>query len=105
MSKTLAAVTTAAPIYPGYVNFSENEDGSVVVTTRGAPSDYTGVAVCGQDCTPGSARCNNYCNQAPEKGVMAAAPPTMAHTKSGHVVAFVMTAAEWANFRAQVAKA
>jgi hypothetical protein len=33
------------------------------------------VMVCGVDCHPGDAVCNNYCNSAPQKGRMAAAPP------------------------------
>jgi len=32
--------------------------------------------VCGVDCHPGDANCNNYCNMAPQKGPMAdKAPP------------------------------
>lgn len=31
------------------------------------------VLVCGVDCHPGDANCNNYCNRAPQKGPMAAA--------------------------------
>jgi hypothetical protein len=33
------------------------------------------VMVCGADCHPGDSVCNNYCNLAPQKGPMAAAPP------------------------------
>ena len=33
------------------------------------------VAVCGVDCNPGDALCNNYCNMAPQKGPMAPHPP------------------------------
>lgn len=33
------------------------------------------VLVCGVDCRPGDANCNNYCNRAPQKGPMAAYPP------------------------------
>lgn len=33
------------------------------------------VMVCGADCYPGDAICNNYCNMAPQKGPMASAPP------------------------------
>ena len=33
------------------------------------------VAVCGVDCHPGDALCNNYCNLAPQKGAMAPLPP------------------------------
>jgi hypothetical protein len=33
------------------------------------------VLVCGVDCHPGDANCNNYCNRAPQKGPMAAYPP------------------------------
>lgn len=31
--------------------------------------------VCGVDCQPGDAVCNNYCNLAPHKGPMAKYPP------------------------------
>ncbi len=33
------------------------------------------VMLCGVDCYPNDAVCNNYCNLAPEKGPMAARPP------------------------------
>jgi hypothetical protein len=32
------------------------------------------VMICGVDCHPGDANCNNYCNLAPQKGPMADAP-------------------------------
>lgn len=38
MRKYIAACTTMAPSYPGYVNFSHDDDGSVVVITRGDPT-------------------------------------------------------------------
>lgn len=31
--------------------------------------------ICGVDCHPGDAVCNNYCNQSPQKGPMASKPP------------------------------
>jgi hypothetical protein len=31
--------------------------------------------ICGVDCIPGDAVCNNYCNAAPQKGPIADAPP------------------------------
>lgn len=33
------------------------------------------VMVCGVDCHPGDSVCNNYCNEAPQKGPMAKEPP------------------------------
>jgi hypothetical protein len=33
------------------------------------------VMVCGVDCRAGDAVCNNYCNEAPQKGPMADRPP------------------------------
>jgi hypothetical protein len=39
MSKYIAACTTMAPSYPGYVNFSRENDGSVTIITRGDPTD------------------------------------------------------------------
>lgn len=33
------------------------------------------VMVCGIDCHPGDAVCNNYCNEAPQKGRMSDTPP------------------------------
>lgn len=78
MAKYMAAHTTFAPIYPGYVNFSRDDDGSVIVIARGDPKIVDGIYICGHAsdrgkpgrCTPGDDRCNNYCNMAPEKGKM-----------------------------------
>lgn len=33
------------------------------------------VMICGVDCRPGDATCNNYCNLAPQKGPMQPYPP------------------------------
>lgn len=40
MRKLIAACTTLAPSYPGYVNFSREDDGSVTVITRGDPTEH-----------------------------------------------------------------
>lgn len=48
------------------------------VGTPGTPtpdeSNRPCVMVCGVDCRPGDANCNNYCNMAPQKGSMADMP-------------------------------
>lgn len=99
-----AAVTTLDPVYPPYINCTRNDDGSVRVIIRGTPSEVDGVAVCGQDCRPGSDRCNNYCNQAPDKGAMAQRPPAMRHIKCGETVSLTLSADEFATLCAALGK-
>lgn len=106
-----AAVTTSAPIYPAFVNFTRNPDGTVTVTARGDPKSHEGVHVCGggEDkgkpgrCTPGDDACNNYCNMAPAKGPMADRPkPTTVH-REGPISTLTLTAIEFDALRTAAA--
>ena len=81
--KLIAAHTNDGVNYPGYINFSENADGTVSVIVRGDPKAYEdGRYICGYArdkgqpgrCTAGDENCNNYCNMAPEKGPMQPSP-------------------------------
>jgi hypothetical protein len=106
MRKCIAAWTSLAPVYPGYVNFSHDDDGSIIVSVRGDPTTRDGAYICGYErdkgqpgrCTPGDAHCNNYCNKAPQKGPMADRPKPCTMTNTGETVMARMTAAEFAEF-------
>ncbi|WP_274626591.1 hypothetical protein [Arvimicrobium flavum] len=112
MSKLIGAYTTMAEIYPGYINVSQEDDGTVVVTMRGDPAKRDGAYVCGHAsdkgkpgrCTPGDAHCNNYCNLAPQKGPMVDAPKPCTQTFSGETVSVRLTAAEWAALLTELSK-
>jgi hypothetical protein len=111
MSKTITACTTLAPLFPGYINASRNEDGSVIVTVRGDPKSVDGAYICGHAhdrgrpgrCTPGDQSCNNYCNLAPEKGKMQDAPARCKQTFCGETVTLRLSADEWANVASEIA--
>lgn len=112
-SKLITACTTLAPIYPGYVNFSREDDGSVVVIVRGDPVIADDRAfVCGHAtdkgahgrCTPGDERCNNYCNMAPEKGPMQDHPAPCSQTFEGKTVSVRLSAHEWAGVASDIFK-
>lgn len=102
---TIAAYTTLAPIYPGYVNVSREDDGAVVIRVRGDPTIRDGAYICGYApdkgkhgrCTPGDEYCNNYCNMAPQKGPMQDAPLPCTQVIEGATTAVRLTSAEWAN--------
>lgn len=91
MSKCIAAHTNPGADYPGYINFTREDDGAITVHFRGDPSAADGCYVCGNArdkgqpgrCTPGDDRCNNYCNLAPEKGPMQKAPADCSHVREG----------------------
>ena len=112
MGKCIAACTTLAPSYPGYVNFSREDDGSVTVTVRGDPQTRDGAYVCGYArdkgqpgrCTPGDDRCNNYCNMAAEKGPMQDSPAPCEMTIEGATTTVRLSADEWANLLAEASK-
>jgi hypothetical protein len=104
MAKYMAACTTLAPISPGYVNVSRDDDGSVIITVRGDPETHADRAyICGHSvdrgkpgrCTPGDERCNNYCNLAPEKGPMVDHPAPCSQTFEGKTAAVRLSAEEW----------
>lgn len=104
MTKLITAFTTPAPLYPGFINISREDDGSVVLLMRGDPnvredSSYICGYAADKDkpgrCTPGDANCNNYCNQAPQLGPMVDQPKACTQTYCGEVVSVRLTAAEW----------
>lgn len=112
MNKTITAQTTLAPIYPGYINVSCEEDGSVVVIVRGDPKTVDGAYICGHAadkdahgrCTPGDEHCNNYCNMAPQKGPMKDSPAPCSQTFEGKTVSVRLSAGEWAGIASAIAK-
>lgn len=99
MSKTINAYTKPGTDYPGFVNLTEQDDGSFTLHVRGDPRVVDGVHVCGYAsqkgepgrCTPGDDHCNNYCNMAPEKGPMAPAPLDAKQVLCGATVAVALT--------------
>lgn len=104
MAKLITAYTKLDAIYPGYLNFSRDDDGSVIVTARGDPTVRPdGALVCGHAadrgkpgrCTPGDENCNNYCNMAPQNGPMAASPKSCTQTFCGETVAVRLSSQEW----------
>jgi len=70
---TIFAWTDAGGSYPAYFNATADGD-HVILTIRSEPTSVNGSRVCGVTCHPHTEHCNNYCNQAPEKGLMAARP-------------------------------
>ena len=112
MRTCIAAFTGLAPIYPGYLTASREDDGTVVVTMRGDPTVRDGCFVSGHTadkgkhgrCTPGDENCNNYCNRAPEKGAMADRPKDCIQTFEGSTVTVRLTASEWAALLGELSK-
>ncbi len=109
MTELIAAHTTLAPSYPGYVNVSR-DGGEVVVTVRGDPKVVNGAYICGHlpdkgqpgRCTAGDDRCNNYCNMAPQKGPMVDHPAACVQTFEGKTVTVRLSGEEWAALSAQL---
>ncbi|ODM71661.1 hypothetical protein [Bradyrhizobium elkanii] len=103
MSKTIFAHTNLNALYPGYINFTREADGSVSVHLRGDPSVVDGVYVCGyardkgqpSRCTPGDDRCNNYCNMAPQKGAMQEHPAACVQVICADVEKLTLSAADF----------
>lgn len=91
MSKCISAHTNPDSEYPGYINFTREDDGTVTVHFRGDPTMRDGAYVCGYArdkgqpgrCTPGDDRCNNYCNTAPQKGPMQKTPADCVQVHEG----------------------
>ena len=110
MTDLITAYTKPGANYPGYVNVSRDDDGSIIITTRGDPKIVQGAFVCGYArdkgrpgrCTPGDEHCNNYCNLAPEKGPMVDHPAPTEHTICGETVSVRLTADEWEGLKAGV---
>ena len=99
MKPPIFAHTNVDQIYPGYINFTPNEDGSVNVVLRGDPTRKKGSFVCGfaKDkgshgrCVPGDENCNNYCNMAPEKGKMQPHPMRCEQVISGETASMTLS--------------
>lgn len=87
---TEVAHTKPGHSYPGYLNLKRDGQ-EFVLTVRGDPKPYHGIAVCGVDCLPNGPMCNNYCNLAPGKGPMKPGPMPMDHVKCGETVAIRLT--------------
>jgi hypothetical protein len=110
MSKLIGAHTNLDPVYPGYVNFTREDDGTVSVILRGNPTVREGSYICGYRvdkgqpgrCTPGDERCNNYCNMAPEKGPMQKAPLDCSQVTCGETVKLTLSAADFAALVAEL---
>lgn len=103
MGKCISAYTKLDPTYPGYINLTREDDGRVSIYVRGDPLKRSGSFICGNAsdkgqpgrCTPGDDRCNNYCNAAPEKGPMRAAPAACEHIVCGETVKLSLSAPEF----------
>lgn len=108
MTRTLGAHTNPGSLYPGYVNFTREDDGTVTVYLRGDPATVDGVFVCGYArdkgqpgrCTPGDEHCNNYCNMAPSKGPMQPAPAPCLQVICAEVVKLTMSGEAFEALRA-----
>ena len=112
MSKQIAAHTNPGGIFPGYVNFTREEDGRVTVHLRSDPAVLENRAyICGFGadrgkpgrCTPGDDRCNNYCNMAPQKGPMQPAPLRCTQVVEGVVATLTLSAEVFAALIAEAA--
>lgn len=103
MSKCLTAYTKLDQIYPGYINFTREKDGTVSVHLRGDPEVKDGCYVCAYSsqkgeygrCTPGDQHCNNYCNMAPEKGPMQPSPKDLQVVQCGATVKLSLSSSEF----------
>lgn len=112
MSKCIAAHTNFDPSYPGYVNFTRNDDGTVTVIVRADPKKVEGSYICGYAsdkgqpgrCTPGDDRCNNYCNMASAKGPMPDAPADCSHVREGACASVKLAVADFEALLASAAK-
>lgn len=112
MSKLIVAHTNLGAVYPGYINFTREDDGTVSVIVRGNPScQVDSFYICGYAkdkgkhgrCTPGDDRCNNYCNMAPEKGPMQNHPAPCARFIEGQTATLTLSAADFASVAAEAA--
>lgn len=111
MSKCIGAHTNSGALYPGYINFSRDDDGSISIIIRSDPkitkdSSY----ICGFErdkgkpgrCTPGDSCCNNYCNMAPEKGKMQHSPTPCTQISEGASAHLKLSAADFEQFMTDV---
>lgn len=110
MSNCITAHTNAGATYPGFINFTREDDGSVSVYLRGDPSIKDGVYICGYAhqkgqpgrCTPGDEHCNNYCNMAPQKGPMQDAPNRCQQVHEGATTKLTLSASDFDALKAGI---
>jgi hypothetical protein len=104
MGKTISAHTNAEATYPGFVNFTREDDGTVSVHLRGDPKILEDrFYICGFErdkgepgrCTPDDDRCNNYCNMAPSKGPMQPHAAPCTQVICGETVKLTLSAADF----------
>ena len=102
-AKLVGAYTKNSGSYPGYVNVSQDGD-TVTLIVRGDPIVRENSSfICAHAhekgqlgrCTPGDEHCNNYCNEAPEKGAMQDHPKTCTQVFEAATVTVNFTAEEW----------
>lgn len=110
MTDLVTAYTKPGVSYPGYVNITRQDDGSVRLIVRADPETEHGCFICsnardkGQPgrCTPGDERCNNYCNLAPEKGPMQPHPADCDHMREGVTATLTLSEVEWGEVVASI---
>ena len=104
MGKCISAYTKLDAAYPGYINFTREDDGTVSVHLRADPTIVENSAfICGYErdrgkpgrCTPGDENCNNYCNMAPQKGPMQATPAKCKQVLCGETAKLSLSSAEF----------
>jgi hypothetical protein len=99
--ETRAAYTKHDPLYPGFINVTEDES-SITITMRGDPKVVSGSFLCGfaherglpGRCTPGDPNCNNYCNH-DDNQPMPDSPAPSSQTICGDTVQLTLTKLEW----------
>ena len=112
MGNCIAAHTNPGSEYPGFINFTRNDNGTVTVTVRGNPERREGEYICGfaadkgkpGRCTPGDDRCNNYCAMAPFKGPVQKGPLPCVQVVEAPTVELTMSADEFAALFAEAQK-
>jgi hypothetical protein len=110
MSKLIAAHTNVGTLYPGYINFTLEDDGSVSVYLRGDPTTKDGCYICAHAhqkgepgrCTAGDEHCNNYCNMAPEKGPMQDSPKDCEQVYEGATAKLTLSASDFEALKAGI---
>ena len=110
MSKCLSAYTKLDQIYPGYINYTQESNGTISIYVRGDPKVVDGAYLCGfpKDkgqhgrCTPRDDNCNNYCNMAPNKGPMQDHPKPCKQVICGETVKLSLSQKEFDVFQARL---
>lgn len=114
MSQPICAHTNLEATYPGYINFTREDDGTVTVHLRGDPEVLEDrFYICGFErdkgqpgrCTPGDDRCNNYCNMAPSKGPMQPHAASCTQVICGETVNLTLAATDFDKLIAELKSA